>query len=105
MTTKRKGFGVTGYRNRYRLENLAGEVIAEANFTHLFVQQVEALGYAKVGQTEQGFYEVDTPNGVMVHPDGHRLPEPVFEGVEVPVREPFGRRLYKLIPTNEEVTQ
>lgn len=105
MTTKRKGFGPMGYRTRYRLENLAGEVIAEANFNHQFVQLVEALGYAKVGETEQGFYEVHTPNGAVVHPSPHHLPQPLFEGVEGPVQEGFGRRVYKVKPINEEVTQ
>lgn len=105
MTQTRKGFGPTGYRTSYRLENLAGEVIAEGNYLHQFVQLVEALGYAMVGQTEQLFYEVDTPNGVVIHPDPHYLPQPLFEGVDGPVHERFGRRVYKVKTINEEVTQ
>lgn len=105
MTQKRKGFGPKGYKTFYRLENLAGEVIADGNYIHRFVQLVEALGYAMVGETEQGFYEVHTPNGVVTHPDPYNRPQPLFDGIEPPVLERFGRRVYKVKPINEEVTQ
>jgi hypothetical protein len=104
MTTKRRGFGALGYKTRYRLENLAGEVIAGGDLFR-FVQLVEALGYEKVGETEQGFYTLDTPNGLVTHPDGYQLPQPLFEGVDGPELENFGRRVYKVKPINEEVTQ
>lgn len=96
MTERRKGFGPMGYKHLYRLENSAGEVIADGNLVRQFIQLVEALGYAKVGETEQGFYEVDTPNGVVVHPSNHHLPQPLFEGVEGPVSEGHRRRVYKV---------
>lgn len=105
MTNLKKGFGPTGYKTRYRLENLDGQVIAEGSYIRNFIQLVEALGYAMVGQTEQGFYEVHTPNGVVTHTDPYHLPQPLFEGVEPPVLERFGRRVYKVKPINEEVAQ
>jgi len=105
VTTKRKGFGPKGYKYHYRLENAAGEVIADGNYLHQFVQLVEALGYAKVGDTDRGFYTVDTPNGPVLQASPHHLPQPLFEGVEAPVQEGFGRRVYKVKPVNEEVTQ
>ena len=105
MTNKRRGFGAKGYKTLYRLENLAGEVIAEGDYIHRFVQLVEALGYEKVGETKQGFYTVNTPNGPVTHPDGNHLPQPLFEGLDGPELENFKRRVYKVKPINEEVTQ
>lgn len=80
-------------------------MIAEANFSWRFTQLVEALGYARIGTTTQGFHTVRTPNGPVTHASEHCLPQPLFEGVEAPVQEGFGRRVYKVKPVNEEVTQ
>lgn len=104
MTERKKGFGPMGYRTRYRLENERGEVIAENAYLPRFIQLVEGLGYAKVGMTEYGTYEAETPNGIVTHPDPYQTPQPLFQGVEGPVRENFGRLFYKT-KTIKEVTQ
>jgi hypothetical protein len=103
--TRPKGHGPLGYRTHYRLENLDGQVIAEGNYLRQFILLTETLGYEKVGETEQGFYTRNTPNGPETHPDGNHTPQPVFEGVDGPKLENHKRRVYKVKPINEEVTQ
>lgn len=99
MTTKR-GFGPLGYKHRYRLENLAGEVIAGSDSKREFTQLLYALGYAKVGDTDWGHYTTETPNGPVTHASPHHPPQPLFEGVEGPFLEGFGRRVYKVAKTD-----